>query len=244
MFANTFGAVILASLLACVITTFGILVIARYEKWGKENAVYFMSFAAGVLIAVSFIHIIPRAIEMNVSAPVFLLTGFFALYLFNRFLSSYICHQYECADLTLGIIPMVGIGLHSFLDGVIYTVTFNVSIFTGVLAAIGMILHEFPEGIVTFLLLERGGVTRKKSTWYAFLAAAISTPLGAFISYPFIENIERSTLGLLLAFSAGALVYVGASHLLPAVEREHKRFSLVSMAAGILVAVIIVLSKG
>jgi zinc and cadmium transporter len=243
MLTYTFGVVILASLLACVVTTVGIISISRYEEWGTNNAVYFMSFAAGVLISVSFIHIIPKSIEMNASAPLFLLAGFLALYLFNRFLNVYICHEYECADLTMGLIPMLGIGLHSFLDGVIYSVTFNVSIFTGILAAIGMVLHEFPEGIVTFLLLERGGFNKKKSAWYAFLAAAISTPLGTLVSYPFIERIERSTLGNLLAFSAGALVYVGASHLLPAVERENKKYSLLSMAAGILVAIVIVASK-
>ena len=181
---------------------------------------------------------------MNTTAPIYLLAGFLALYLFNRFLNAYICHEYECPDLSLGIIPMLGVGLHSFLDGVIYSVTFNVSIFTGILAAIGMVLHEFPEGIVTFLLLERGGFDQRKSAQYAFLAAAISTPLGTLISYPFITKIEQPTLGALLAFSAGALVYVGASHLLPAVERENKKYSLLSMAVGILVAVIIVLSKG
>lgn len=244
MFTSMIGAVILASSLACAITSAGILVISHHEKWGTDNAVYFMSFAAGVLIAVSFIHIIPRSIEMNSSAPIYLLAGFLALYIFNRFLSSYICHKYECPDLTLGLIPMLGIGLHSFLDGVIYSVTFNVSIFTGVLAAIGMVLHEFPEGIVTFLLLERGGYNKKKSAWYAFLAAAISTPLGTLVSYPFIERIQRPSLGTLLAFSAGALVYVGASHLLPAVERENQKFSLLSLGAGILVAVLIVISKG
>lgn len=243
MRSTTFGAVMLASLLACAVTTAGILVIARYEKWGRKNSVYFMSFAAGVLVSVSFIHIIPKSFEMNTSAPLMLLTGFVTLYLVNRFLNAYVCHEYECADLTLGIIPMLGVGLHSFLDGVVYSVTFSVSIFTGILAAIGMVLHEFPEGIVTFLLLERGGFSKNRSAWVAFLAAAISTPLGTLVSYPFIERIERSTLGALLAFSAGALVYVGASHLLPAVERENKAQSIISMGAGILVAVFIVSSK-
>lgn len=244
MYIGTIGAVLLTSLLACTVTTGGIIAISRYEKWGIDNSVYFMSFAAGVLVSVSFIHIIPKSFGMNSSAPLYLLAGFLALYLFNRFLNAYICHKYECPDLTLGVIPMLGVGLHSFLDGVIYSVTFNVSIFTGVLAAIGMVLHEFPEGIVTFLLLERGGFSKKKSAWYAFLAAAISTPLGTLVSFPFIAKIEDPALGSLLAFSAGALVYVGASHLLPAVERENKKYSLLSMAVGILVAVVIVLSKG
>ena len=138
---------------------------------------------------------------------------------------------------------MVGIGLHSLIDGVIYSVTFNVSVFTGVLAAIGMVLHEFPEGIVTFLLLERGGFSKKKSALYAFLAAGISTPLGTLVSYPFIDRIARPTLGILLAVSAGALVYVGASHLLPEVEKENRRYSVISLAVGVLVAVAIVMSK-
>lgn len=137
---------------------------------------------------------------------------------------------------------MVGIGFHSFLDGIIYSVTFNISIFTGLLAAIGMVLHEFPEGIVTFLLLERGGYSRRKATLYAFLAAAISTPIGTLVSYPFISQISDNGLGLLLALSAGALVYVGATHLLPEVERQNDRYSLISLALGVLIAVFIVLT--
>lgn len=244
MITSTFGAVILASFLACVVTTAGILVISKYEQWGSGQAVYFMSFAAGVLISVSFVHIIPKSFDMNSTAPVALLAGFLLLYLTNRFLDAYLCHAYDCTNYTLGIIPMVGVGLHSFLDGVVYSVTFNVSIFTGVLAAIGMILHEFPEGIVTFLLLERGGFGKRQSAWYAFLAAAISTPLGTLVSYPLVRRIEQSTLGILLAISAGALVYVGASHLLPAVERENKKYTLVALAIGVLVAAIIVVAKG
>jgi len=243
MISQTFIAVMLASSLACVVTTVGIFVIGRYEAWGRRNTVYFMSFAAGVLVSVSFMHIIPKSFEMHNQSPVFLLAGFLVLYLFNRLLNLYICHEYECETAAVGIVPMVGIGLHSLIDGVIYAVTFNVSVFTGVLAAIGMVLHEFPEGIVTFVLLERGGFSKKKSALYAFLAAAISTPLGTLLSYPFIDRIARPTLGILLAVSAGALVYVGASHLLPEVEKENRRFSMIALAVGVLVAVAIVMSK-
>jgi len=55
--------------------------------------------------------------------------------------------------------------------------------------------------------------------------------------------VQRSTLGILLAISAGALIYVGASHLLPPVEKENKRHSIISLAAGVLVALFIVMSK-
>lgn len=244
MFTDGFLAVIIASFLACAVTTIGIYIISRYERWGKEHSAYFMSFAAGVLISVSFMHIIPKSFEMNASAPVFLLVGFLGIHLSNRLVRLYVCHEYDCMNYAMGIIPMLGIGFHSFIDGVIYSVTFNVSVLTGVLSAIGMVLHEFPEGIVTFVLLERGGFSRKKAAVYAFFAAALSTPLGALVSFPFINTITQPTLGILLAISAGALVYVGASHLLPAVEQEQKRYSIFALAAGVLVAVGIILSKG
>ncbi|MBN1303646.1 MAG: ZIP family metal transporter [Anaerolineales bacterium] len=244
MFTSTFGSVLLASSLACLVTSIGIYTIGKHEKWGNKNVVYFMSFAAGVLISVSFMHIIPKSFDMNDASPIYLLVGYMGLYLFNRFLTAFVCNERECTNFALGVIPMLGIGLHSFIDGIIYSVTFKVSIFTGALAAIGMVLHEFPEGIVTFLLLERAGFSHKRSALYAFLSAAISTPLGALVSFPLINKIDRSTLGILLAVSAGALVYVGASHLLPAVEKENKKYTLISLAAGILIAVLIVLSKG
>jgi zinc transporter ZupT len=234
----------LASGLACVVTTLGIVAIGKYEAWAQRNTVYFMSFVVGVLISVSFIHLIPESFQMSTQAPIFLLGGFLALYLLNRFLKLYVCHEYGREAYTISLISMVGIGFHSFLDGIIYAVTFNVSIFTGALSAIGMVLHEFPEGIVTFSLLQRGQFSKKKSIWYAFLAAAVTTPLGAVVSYPFINNISLTMLGSLLAISAGALTYVAAVHLLPEVEKENRRYSIISLSVGILVAVFIVMIKG
>jgi zinc transporter ZupT len=119
-----------------------------------------------------------------------------------------------------------------------------VSIFTGILAAIGMVLHEFPEGIITFLLLDRSGFSRKKAITWSLFAAAFSTPLGTLISFPFIHRIDRSILGLMLAFSAGGLLYVGATHLLPAVEKEGRNCTIPALLAGILIAVFIVITKG
>jgi hypothetical protein len=47
MNTGVFGIVLLTSTLACVVTTIGIYVIGKYEDWGSQNIVYFMSFAAG-----------------------------------------------------------------------------------------------------------------------------------------------------------------------------------------------------
>lgn len=77
----------------------------------------------------------------------------------------------------------------------------------------------------------------------AFLSAAATTPMGMLLSYPFISVIEQQTLGALLSLSAGSLIYVGATHLLPRAEQEHKKYSFVALAGGVLVAFLIVASK-
>ena len=240
---NTFWTALGASSLAAIVTTIGIYVIRRFEGWGRKNTIYFICFAAGVLISVSFLHIIPKAFSMNRNVHIYLFSGYISLHLFNRFINAFVCDKNTDEQYGIGLVPMLGIGVHSFIDGFIYSITFTVSVFTGLLAATGMVLHEFPEGIITYLLLVRAGFNARKSLLLAFLAAALTTPLGMLVSYPYISKINESLLGALLAFSAGALIYVGATHLLPQAETEHKKYSLFALGAGILVALAIIISK-
>ncbi|MBN2870338.1 MAG: ZIP family metal transporter, partial [Campylobacterales bacterium] len=232
-----------ASILAALVTSVGIILIRRYETWGKRNTIYFICFAAGVLISVSFLHIIPKSFTMNPHAPLYLFAGFFGMHLLNRFIHFYACHKDPDEHYSFGLLPLIGIGTHSFIDGFIYSIAFSVSLFTGTLTVIGMIFHELPEGIITYLLLLRGGFGEKKAFLLAFAAAVLTTPLGMLVSYPIVSQIDQELLGALLSLSAGALVYVGATHLLPQAEKEHARFSLLALASGIAVAIIIILSK-
>ena len=182
---EAFWSVLIVSCIAAVVTSIGIFVINKYRKIGLKNVAYFMCFAAGVLITVSFLHIIPESFELSPYAPGFLLAGFFLLYIFDKIVKG------GCGEKkSIGLTPMWGIGFHSFIDGIIYSITFSVSFFTGILAAIGMIFHEFPEGIVTFVFLTKAGYKRKKAIIYSFIAAAITTPIGALISYPFISQLK------------------------------------------------------
>jgi len=241
--ADGFLVALTASVLAAAVTSAGIYTIRRFGDWGRRNTTYFVSFAAGVLVSASFMHIIPKSFTMNAHAPVYLLVGYFGMHLFNRFITAFICERNPDSQCGIGIVPLLGIGFHSFVDGIVYSIAFTVSTFTGLLATIGMVLHEFPEGIITYLLLLKGGFSESKSLRLSFLAAALTTPLGMVVSYPFISRIDRSYLGALLALSAGALIYVGATHLLPQAEKEPKKYSIIAFIAGIAVAVVIVFSK-
>jgi zinc and cadmium transporter len=246
---NRFWIAFTASLMAAAFTSAGIYTIRRFEQWAQQKITYFICFAAGVLISASFLHIIPRSFELNSQAPLCLLLGYVGLHVFNHFVTAYVCERWPNQlaanqQRPLGLVALVGIGFHSLIDGVIYSVAYTVSPLTGLLATTGMVFHEFPEGIITYLLLLRSGFSQRKALVLSFLAAALSTPVGMLVSYPLMTYISPSCLGALLAASAGALVYVGATHLLPQAEQEPRKYSLIALAAGILVAVVIVISGG
>ena len=114
-----------------------------------------------MLIAVSFLHIVPKSFAMSPQASVYLFAGYMLMHVFNGFLTAYVCDKPEYA---LGLVPLIGIGLHSLLDGVVYSISFSVSMLTGALVALGMVLHEFPEGIVTYALLVRSGFSGRRSS--------------------------------------------------------------------------------
>jgi zinc transporter ZupT len=65
---QNFFATLAASLIAGTVTTAGIYTIRRFESWARQNATYFACFAAGVLIAVSFLHIVPKSFAMKLRA--------------------------------------------------------------------------------------------------------------------------------------------------------------------------------
>lgn len=195
-----------------------------------------------MLIAAALTHLSPVAIAMNPAAPLLVLGGYFAMHAVNRFLDAFVCDRPGRVDFAIGLIPMIGIGFHSLVDGGIYAVTFSVDCATGAIAAAGMVLHEFQEGIVTYVLLRRSGFDDRSSFAWAFLAAGLTTPLGVVLIYPFVAEIGDEALGALLALSAGALLYVGATHLLPQAKREPARHSILALGAGVALAAAIVAS--
>lgn len=78
---------------------------------------------------------------------------------------------------------------------------------------------------------------------YAFMIAGLTTPIGAFIVYPFVSRVKDVELGLLLGFAAGVLLYLSSSHLLPEAREQEKEHSSIAFLAGVGLALVIVATK-
>jgi len=236
---STFSWIAIFAIGAAVVNSLGIFAIFKNKEWADRAKVYFICFAAGVLISVPLMFALPNAIMKSSYAGFSALIGFLFMFYSNKLIQ----HKTHQKTLAFGITAAEGIAIHSFVDGIIYAVTFSVSVTIGILAGIGLVIHEFAEGIITFSVLIAGGMSKKKAGWSAFFVAALTTPIGAFIAYPLVNKLSDSTLGIALGFTVGVLIYVSASHLLPEAQEHEKKHSNLAFLAGISLALFIVLTK-
>lgn len=236
---STFTWILIFALSAMLVNSIGIFVIYKNKAWAEKAKPYFMCFAAGVLISAPLIMVFPQALQENPYAGYAALIGFIFMFFSNKIIK----YKTKQKELAFGVTALEGIFIHSLIDGVVYTVTFNISILTGVLTGIGLVIHEFAEGVITFSVLLKSGISIKKAMFYAFLVASLTTPVGALVAYPFISSISSNALGLALGFVSGVLIYISASHLLPGAREHEKKHSNIAFLAGISLALFIMFTK-
>jgi len=203
--AALFGALAAAAALA------GLLALARAAAFTRRNAGVFAAFAAGLIIGVALLRLVPEALHAHELAPWMLLAGFGAGFLIQRGMEAGFGRD---SALALALAPVFAIALHSMLDGVVYAVTFAVDAGAAAGAGLGLIVHEFPEAVICFLLLQRAGVGDRTAFIGAFAAAGLTTLAAAILAAPAAGALPEPTLGALFAFIAGLLLNVGAGHLL------------------------------
>ncbi len=228
-------------LIAAFFTTIGLVLVAQRAPWSERNASLFGLAAAGMLTTLAFLHIIPEAFHFSPMAPVWLATGFFAGLLLNNLVKAVFPEKEGVTSPQEALTPIIAIAVHSFLDGVIYAVTFAASFASGVYAAVGLTLHEFPEGVIAFAILRRYGVSNVKAFWFAFLAAAATTPLGVIVAGPFMYGLEPETIGSLFAVSAGLLIFVATGPLMAPLKEMQPVRGLSAVALGAAAALLLVM---
>lgn len=229
-------------LIAASVTTLGLLAVAIRSDWSLRHANLFGLAAAGMLTAIAFLHILPKAFSLSEATPVWLTLGFFGGLVVHYLIRTIFPDREESSLPKEAITPILAIACHSFIDGIVYAVTFAVSYSAGMFAAIGLILHEFPEGVIAFAILRRHGVSSRSAFIWAFLAAAATTPFGVLASGPFLSGLGETALGALFAISAGLLLFVATGPLMAPLKEVAPVRGLMSLTAGVVIAVLLMIS--
>lgn len=211
----------------------------------------FTGFAAGVMVAASVWSLLIPAMDMCegmgkygvMPALIGLLAGVFFLLLMD----SFIPHLHvgsdepEGAKSSLGrtAMLMLAVTIHNLPEGAACG-----AIFAGVLKgdgaitmagaitlAIGIAIQNFPEGAIISLPLRSEGNSRMKSFVLGALSGAVE-PLGALVAI-LLANVVTPILPYLLAFAAGAMLYVVVEELIPeANEGNHSNIGTIAFAVG------------
>ncbi len=242
--------VLFAGSFAGAATFAGMSMVLVWENWSRRYSAVLVSFSAGVLLGVGFLHILPESMELTTRAPLFILLAFVLFYFLEHHLLIHAGHEeqhhvnLEVADChdgccsrphPMGWVAFIGMGLHSIIDGMIIGTGFEVGQDLGLLAALGVIAHEVPEGIAMIAILLHYGWQRKKAIQLtAFVALA--TPGAAFLTFALVNNMSRPLLGDLLAVAGGSFIYIAASDLIPESHRSRGLSATLALCGGILLA--------
>ena len=118
----------------------------------------------------------------------------------------------------MGLLNLVGDGIHNFTDGIIVAASFLVSIPLGIVTAIAVAAHEVPQEIGDFAVLIYSGFSRTKALFFNFLAA-LTVIIGAVVTYYFAHVITNITV-YLIPFSAGGFIYIACADLMGDLKKE------------------------
>ncbi len=210
---------LLLGLLAALADVAGGLVLVRAR--GVEKYLrYFVALGAGFLMAVAVVEMAPESLRLSPRlGPVLIMAGYCIVHLLEHTINAHFhygeeTHHHEFVSHRTGYSVLGGLSVHALFDGVAIGSGFVVSNALGWLIFLAIFLHKAPEGFTMASVMLASGRSRRVA-FYSAVGLAVATLLGVLV----IELVP-SWLPFGLPISAGVALYVGASDLVPEVNRE------------------------
>lgn len=210
---------IILGLLAALADIFGGLVLVRAR--GVERYLrYFVALGAGFLMATAILEMMPESFHVSPRlGPILVMAGYCAVHFLEHTINAHFhygeeTHHHEFVSHHTGYAMLAGLGTHAVFDGVAIGSGFVVSNSLGWLIFLAILLHKAPEGFTMASVMLASGRSRQ-AAFSAAVALAIATVAGVLV----IE-LAPHWLPYGLPISAGVALYVGASDLVPEVNRE------------------------
>jgi zinc transporter ZupT len=210
----------------------------------KDRFSAIMALAAGVLIAVALLDLLPdslrRAQEVGVSIENIMYAlagGFVVLFALERYFGVQRVlenNDYKNVRRTQGgWFGSTEIAIHAFVEGVSIGLAFHVNFHVGIVVAIAIISHDFCDGMNTVMVMLNSNNSKNNSRLMLILVA-IAPLLG--VASTLLFTLPGQYLALLLPFLAGGFLYLGAFNCLSeAYEKNPPRVTLLFLVFGFLI---------
>ena len=215
-------------------------------------------FAAGVMVAASVWSLLIPSIEMTgkegMASIVPAIVGFLVGMLFLLFLDDIVPHQHidsrhsegPKSHLSRTSKLVFAVTLHNIPEGMAVGVALAAAMehnaylpMAGVIAlSVGIAIQNFPEGAIVSMPLRAAGNTRRKAFLIGTLSGAVE-PVGAVLTI-LLASFIVPVLPYLLAFAAGAMMYVVVEELIPETqEGKHSNMGTIGFAVGFMLMMVL-----
>ncbi len=224
---------LLATLLTWGVTALGACLVFFMAKPNRNLMDGMLGVAGGVMVAASFFSLLAPSIEMSeelglnpwLTALAGFLGGGLLLFLGDRFFTQRLESRFSSENaprsLKRCVMLVFSITLHNIPEGMAIGVAFG-SVAFGLegstlagawLLALGIGMQNLPEGMAVSLPLRREGFTRKQAFFCGQLSG-IAEPIAGVLGALLVLKVHTA-LPFLLAFAAGAMIYVVVEELIP-----------------------------
>jgi ZIP family zinc transporter len=248
----------LATLFTYAITALGASLVFLFKSINQKILDMMMGFAAGVMIAASFWSLLSPAIDLLAKAgdnawliPAigFLCGGIFIIGT-DLLLSKAQFLQKRTSSLKRSILLTTAVTLHNIPEGLAVGVAFGcvannidgTTLFSAIMLAIGIGLQNFPEGTCVSIPLRREGASRLKS-FLIGQASGIIEPIAGVLGVIYALKM-RDALPLALTFSAGAMIAVVCSELIPESFKDSKTLASFGVLFGFVIMMVLDVALG
>ena len=249
---------LLATLFTYAVTALGASLVFLFKSINQKLLDMMMGFAAGVMIAASFWSLLSPAIDLLneagnnawlIPAIGFLCGGIFIIGT-DLLLSKAQCLQKKTSSIKRSILLTTAVTMHNIPEGLAVGVAFGcvadnvggTTLFSAIMLAIGIGLQNFPEGTCVSIPLRREGVSRLKSFLIGQASGMIERIAGV-LGVIFALTM-RKALPLALTFSAGAMIAVVCSELIPESFKDSKTLASLGVLFGFIIMMILDVALG
>ena len=223
MSATLLKDVLVASFMVSCISFVGAFLLFHDKSVLEKMSKYFVSFAAGILLATAFLDIFPEALVEANGSDIFTpaLFGITLFFFLEKFIVWFHHHDSTHDIHPTAFLILVGDSIHNFFDGLTIAAAFVTSQSLGIASTIAIASHEIPHEIANLSILIHGGMDKKKALLFNFLSA-FTAVIGAVTGLYFFNSF-KTVIPLALSFSAGIFIYIACSDLIPDLHHNFKK---------------------
>jgi len=229
-------------------TTVGSLIGIIVKKPGPKFMSFTLGFSAGIMIFVSFVELLAKAIQTvgflrsNLAFFIGMGTYFFVdLLLPHEYIGQhdYPQDKYDRMDEGMrrlertGLLVAIGISVHNFPEGIATFVGTLEDRNLGLAIAVAIAIHNIPEGLAISAPVYAATGSRKKAFFWSFLSG-VSEVVGASLAALFLMPfLSEALMGYVLAVVAGIMVVISLDEIIPAAKSfPSEHMPLFGMMAG------------